>query len=377
MKNKLLLIFEEGRFGGPHKRILNQINFLKNNFDINVVIPKGSSEILIKELINLKINYDELPITVPRKNIFSIFFYFLFFIYEILYLTYFFLNKKNHLILLCGSPIHIKSIISAYLVNSKIIWEINDSTCNIFIRFIFSKIVNLCDGVIYSSLKSKNHYSSNNFSKSSTIIQSSINCEDFNPVKLSKKKSIFSKESLILGTVCNISKVKNIELMIEIFDIVRLKVSNCKLVVVGKVFKNQQNYFNHLENLIKKKDIHDDVIFVGERYDIFNYHSGFDIYMCTSNSESSPLSVFEAMSMNRLICSTDVGDLSRYLGFDDYSYIDKNFNKDKMANWILKKLKNYDKKKVFSKNTNRLIAMKYFSSYAISKQYIQFLSKYF
>ena len=37
-----------------------------------------------------------------------------------------------------------------------------------------------------------------------------------------------------------------------------------------------------------------------------------DIYVCSSNYESSPVSIWEAMSMELPIVSTDVGDLSKY-----------------------------------------------------------------
>ena len=38
-----------------------------------------------------------------------------------------------------------------------------------------------------------------------------------------------------------------------------------------------------------------------------------DIYICTSNNEASPLSVWEAMSMEKAIISTDVGDVGKFI----------------------------------------------------------------
>ena len=39
----------------------------------------------------------------------------------------------------------------------------------------------------------------------------------------------------------------------------------------------------------------------------------FDFYVCSSNAESSPISVWEAMSMQKAIISTDVGDVPLYI----------------------------------------------------------------
>ena len=38
-----------------------------------------------------------------------------------------------------------------------------------------------------------------------------------------------------------------------------------------------------------------------------------DLYICSSKNESSPLSLLEAMSMEKAIVSTDVGDVSKFI----------------------------------------------------------------
>jgi len=53
--------------------------------------------------------------------------------------------------------------------------------------------------------------------------------------------------------------------------------------------------------------------FVGGREDVRPLLKRFDVYVCSSNSESSPIAVWEAMAMELPIVSTDVGDVSVYV----------------------------------------------------------------
>ena len=47
----------------------------------------------------------------------------------------------------------------------------------------------------------------------------------------------------------------------------------------------------------------------------------FDVYVCSSKAESSPISVWEAMSMAKPIVSTSVGDVPLYVQNEHNGYI--------------------------------------------------------
>ena len=53
--------------------------------------------------------------------------------------------------------------------------------------------------------------------------------------------------------------------------------------------------------------------FLGKKYDINSALMDYDIYICSSYFESSPISVREAMAMGLPILSTDVGDVKELL----------------------------------------------------------------
>ena len=53
--------------------------------------------------------------------------------------------------------------------------------------------------------------------------------------------------------------------------------------------------------------------FPGKVDDARGYLSIFDVFLCTSVSESGPMTLWEAMSMQKAVVSTDVGDVKDYL----------------------------------------------------------------
>ena len=53
--------------------------------------------------------------------------------------------------------------------------------------------------------------------------------------------------------------------------------------------------------------------FLGARSDVRPLLKAMNIYVCSSKNESSPLSLWEAMSMEKAIISRDVGDVKAFI----------------------------------------------------------------
>ena len=83
-------------------------------------------------------------------------------------------------------------------------------------------------------------------------------------------------------------------------------------IVVGSIYKNQKKHYKDLKNLIRKLKIKN-FFFLGPQKDVRPILKKIDIYICCSKNESSPLSVWEAMSMEKAIISTDVGDVAKFI----------------------------------------------------------------
>ena len=83
-------------------------------------------------------------------------------------------------------------------------------------------------------------------------------------------------------------------------------------IVVGSVHSTQKRYYNYLLDSINKLGIKN-FFFLGSRSDVRPLLKAMNIYICSSENESSPLSLWEAMSMKKAIVSTDVGDVKTFI----------------------------------------------------------------
>ena len=80
--------------------------------------------------------------------------------------------------------------------------------------------------------------------------------------------------------------------------------------------------------------------FLGTRIDVRPFLKAMDIYICSSKNESSPLSLLEAMSMEKAIVSTDVGDVAKFITNGNNGYLVKNGDENDFVIYIKKLIDN-------------------------------------
>ena len=101
----------------------------------------------------------------------------------------------------------------------------------------------------------------------------------------------------------------------------KLRIPDLRVVVIGPVYPNQQTLHAELGELARSLGLSDSIEWVGGRADVRPLLGRFDVYVCSSLAESSPVSVWEAMSMARPVVSTDVGDVSLHLTDGESGFI--------------------------------------------------------
>ena len=79
-----------------------------------------------------------------------------------------------------------------------------------------------------------------------------------------------------------------------------------------------------------------------------------EIYICTSKNESSPLSVWEAMSMEKAIVSKDVGDVSKFIKNGVNGFIVKSSNSNDLAKSVKKLILDPKMRKKFGKKSRQI-----------------------
>ena len=320
IKNKIYIanIIEEGSLGGPQTRIINVTKFIDNDFDITIILPKDSSEYFTSKLNKNKIKYKKLFITTLSKKLDKLFQYLFYFFYEV-YIIAKYLKKNNFdLIHISGGAWQFKSVLSSYIAGIKIIWHLNDAKMPKIIRLIFLLFSFMPSAFICSSERTKEYYKKYMLKKNTPIfiLYAPVNFKYIN-YKNTLKNDIKEKNKIKLITVANISPIKGLELIIEIAKKLNQNKILYQFDIYGNVSDKQNKYYHRL--FYKSKGLN--INFLKFDKNIINRYFEYDVYICTSFSESSPTSIWEAMITGRLIISTDVGDLKNIFESMNYNFI--------------------------------------------------------
>ena len=357
---KVANLLEEAKVGGPQRRVVFAASKMLDQVSTTIVTSFENSndfEILCQQA---GIPFKKIRITRLTKEIKPLLRYIFFSAFEIFAAARYFRNSDFDIVHVNGSQ-QFKGVLIAKLGGKKVIWHLTDTWMPKIILKVFSMLSFMADGWIYSSERSKAYYQplikSN---KKGFLIPAPV---DTNFV--SKNVTIdefsftndFLETDIIIGTVANINPIKGIELFIKAADQVSTSYSNVKFVILGPVSSNQESYFKELQKLCKSLDLKN-ISFVGKHADVRPFLKKLDIYVCSSLSESSPLSVWEAMAMELPIISTDVGDVGLYVENYINGFVSKVGDINAMSNNIEYLLKNRELLDIYGKESRRIAVQK-------------------
>lgn len=152
-----------------------------------------------------------------------------------------------------------------------------------------------------------------NRKKLMTIING-VDTEKFKPISLELRKKLKNAIDLndrdkIIGTVCRLDPIKNLEFLIECMPSICEAIPECKLLIVGDGPAKEQ-LIAHTRNL----GLESKVIFMGRKADIENILPLFDIYVNTSLSEGTSMTILEAMACGLPIVASAVGGNKKLVG---------------------------------------------------------------
>ena len=324
-KIKIANIIEDARLAGPQIRIIRVAPAIKNTINTTIVMPKKNSRELQKKCKKLNIKYLSLSLTTLNKNLKTIFKYLIYFPYEVLTLSRIMKKKNFDIVHVSGGSWQYKGVLAAKLANIKIIWHLNDTYMYLPLRLIFNFLASFVNGFIFASERTKFYYFNNKkIQKPNFIIHPPVDTSQFNPFrKYQEDKQLIRswKNSIVVGTVCNINKNKNIETIIAAALFLKKKFNNVRFVILGPVLLNQKRYYKNLLKTCNELNLNN-FEFIGKRDDIRSILNRFDIFVMTSKFEAGPMTLFEAMSMSKPIISTDVGDVKKFIknGFNGFIF---------------------------------------------------------
>ncbi len=315
MKKNILHIFEDPRYGGPHNQFINIYNASKGkSFNHQILSSNIESSFFFKKLKKQKINFKKIKINFLSRNLNLLFKYLIYFFLDI-YRIFVFLKKNKDISIVCltNGSYSFKSLIASKLANKKIIWHIHDAKSDMITKCVIFVLSPLCNYIIFASATSKKYYSNVVNIKKSCILQTAINFNNLNYKKNQKK-------SFTVGMVSNFNQNKDIIFFLEIVKVINKIDKKINFKICGNVWKNQQSYYLRCKDFIKKNTL-ERLVIEKKVSNMNNFYNKIDLLLLTSKSESSPTVIWEAMYMKKIVISTKVGDVQKFLKKNDTGFV--------------------------------------------------------
>lgn len=111
-----------------------------------------------------------------------------------------------------------------------------------------------------------------------------------------------SDETLVFGTISRLDSIKNQDMMIRAFALTRTQYPNCHLLIVGDGPEREK-----LEALVDELNMRKHITFTGFKVDPKPWFAVIDVFLLSSLSEGTSMTLLEAMAFAKPSIVTDVG----------------------------------------------------------------------
>jgi glycosyltransferase involved in cell wall biosynthesis len=365
-------ITEEGRGGGPLFGMrTSTVELNKLGVKNTIILPKRFSEKFRLQLLESDISYEAILLSHLTKYLPHLLRYVVLFIPEIIIL-FMHLRKHKYDLLLCNGSYQIKGVIAAKLAGIPTIWHMNDSQLSSAVHWLYKLISPLASAFMFASTKSKTYYSSlkpSILTKPNAVIQSPINIDKFQSVE-SGKTELSKSPGLNIITVSYLNANKNVELIIRALEKLQHQINQeANLYIVGPIVDSQKAYKEHLDHIIQEMKI-ENVHFLGYRSDIPALLSDADVYVCSSNFESSPIAVWEAMVNGTMVVTTDVGDVRTIIEENNAGIVIETGNLDQLVDALV--IATNQTQNISYQEKGKKVALEYFDASKIALEIKEF-----
>ena len=194
----------------------------------------------------------------------------------------------------------------------------------------------------------------------------------FEPEKFSKETDLrnelkINTDAKILGTISRLDPIKNQTMMIEAFYDVLQKHPNTYLLIVGDGPERPK-----LERLTKTLNIQNKVIFTGFKTNPQRYFNIIDVFLLSSLSEGTSMTLLEAMAFEKPSVVTNVGGNPEIIEHEETGLVSPNKDKNAFGTAISRlltspklrqELSRKGKKSYFENYTSNIMASSYEAIY--------------
>ncbi len=146
-----------------------------------------------------------------------------------------------------------------------------------------------------------------------------------------REKFGITPSTIVFGTIARLDPIKNHTLMLHAFAKTRQKLPSAKLFIVG-----DGDLMSELKDLAVTLNIKDAVIFTGYISYPKDYLAAFDIFLLSSLSEGTSMTLLEAMSLKKPCIVTDAGGNKEIVAHEETGLVTDNNNVDQFSAAMLK-----------------------------------------
>ncbi len=307
---------EEGRFGGPERRIVQVAKALKQiGVETHVVYPQYESEKFGKEISKAGLLGSALKITRLSKERKILKRYITFFFVEIYRLCRFFRKHQFDLVHVNGSY-QFKVAVAAKFAGIPVVWHLNDTKMDAPVKKICTFFATYCaSGFIVAGQRVYDFYIRGTVLEQKPYIEihAPVDTAVFNPETVISDTAIFHDHNKRVVTVSGINPTKGVEYFIEMADLLLRDCKDISFFVAGAELTSHKKYSQDIQELCIAKSLTDKMKFIGMLDNVPSFLKGADVCVFTSISEASPSAVWEAMSMGKAVVTTDVGSVRQYI----------------------------------------------------------------
>ncbi len=194
------------------------------------------------------------------------------------------------------------------------------------------------------------------------LIENGIDFSLFKRTSIKESAGDEIRNEPVIGTVARLHRQKNIPLLLKAGVRIKKHFPGMKIFVVGGGPLQEK-----LERLNKKLGTDDVVSFLGEREDVSELMSGFDIFVLPSLWEGLPYVLLEAAALERPVIGTDVDGIKEIIENEKTGILVSPDKPDELAGAALKLLNNKTLAEKFGTDLYRSVKKRYSISCMVDK----------
>jgi glycosyltransferase involved in cell wall biosynthesis len=160
-----------------------------------------------------------------------------------------------------------------------------------------------------------------------------------NPKDIRREYGI-TENAFVMGTIARLDPIKNQQMMLRSLKLIQRLFPQTVLIIVGDGPQRES-----LEVYAKNLGIASNVIFAGFQQETHHFYNVFDVFLLTSFSEGTAMTLLEAMAAGTAIVATDVGGNPEIILDNETGFIIPSNNEIVLADKICTLIKSPELKK--------------------------------